>query len=671
MAGLANVVRRAGVYHFRRVVPVPLRQRLQRRELVRSLETSSFRSAKLRAGLLYLASDRLLAAASLMLSQDLLARLVRDFYDLVLSIDDHRRLLDEPLSEEDHAWQVAFLDEALDRHKRALALNRFDGLELATTVVMARNGIVREQLKPGEHNQIRQAILRAGIDVTRELRARSEGEFDYKPRDPLLKPTTAAAATMSFVGTGQNAGSFDRAAPTAAAAEARATEPAPADVSPQHTAEPLFQEVAAAFRTEQAITKAWDAQTASQARATYRLFAEVCSDKPVAAYGRADADRFRKQVSLLPYDYSKAVQYRGLTVAQILKRAEAEAATCEVTRLNQRTVKRHFSALSALWASALAAGTVKENIFAGFRFAAAKRTKDQRPMWAGEELKALFSSPVWTGCKSDVRRTEPGALVLRDEYYWIPLIGVFSGMRQEEICQLHLADIREGDGITYFDLNDRPPRQLKNATAIRKVPVHKELVRLGLIEHVEACRRAGETMLFPNLIRGGADGRLGHAFSKWFTRYRQEIGIYRRGLDFHALRHTASTLMHQAGVDGMVLDHLTGHTTPGETSRYTKGSTLKQLQSAIDRIDLGFDLTSFAPPDVLPVFPPVITRVRVDHRAHLGRLQQAVWLASVRRCRRAAERGCSRRASGPAPTGHAPARRAGDLSSPSKLVEFD
>src|SRR5215207_764150 len=93
MARLANIVRRAGTYHFRRVVPPHLRERLRRRELVRSLQTNLPSAAKLKADLLYRASERLFVAASFMLSQDLLARLVQDFYNLVIEIEDHRRLL--------------------------------------------------------------------------------------------------------------------------------------------------------------------------------------------------------------------------------------------------------------------------------------------------------------------------------------------------------------------------------------------------------------------------------------------------------------------------------------------------------------------------------------------------------------------------------------------------
>ncbi|GJD93127.1 site-specific integrase [Methylobacterium iners] len=593
MARLVNVTRRAGIFHFRRVVPLNLRARLQRRELVRSLGTTCSSAAKLRADLLYRESERLFVAASTMLPQDQLARLVQDFYTLVLDIDDHRRLLEGALEEEDHAFQVAFLEDLINRHRSALARNQFEDVELATSVILRRQGITPESLGPGEHNQIRQAILRAGIDLAQQLRARYDGNFNYEPRDKLLQ--TPIAATPKYVTSVTAAGAIPSITVFSDSLPPVTDTPAVSKVQASASLDgPLLSVVGQEFRRDQHSTKTWDAQTANQASATYRLFIEACGDRPLAAYGRPDADRFRKQVSLMPCDYSKAVQYRGLTVPQIVEKAEVEAVTRAVKRLSQRTVKRHFSALSALWSSSISAGAVKENIFAGFRFAAAKRAKDQRPMWLRSELRQLLSTPVWTGCKSDVRRGEPGSLILRDEYYWIPLIGVFSGMRQEEICQLHVADVREEEGITFFDLNERPPRKLKNATAVRRVPVHKELVRLGLLDHVTACRRAGEALLFSNLTRGGADARLGHAFSKWFTRYRQEQGLYRSGLDFHALRHTATTLMHQADANPVVVDHVTGHTTEGETSRYTKGSTLLQLQDAINLIDLHFDVTSLA-----------------------------------------------------------------------------
>jgi hypothetical protein len=55
--------------------------------------------------------------------------------------------------------------------------------------------------------------------------------------------------------------------------------------------------------------------------------------------------------------------------------------------VTQRTVKRHFSALSALWSAAVPKGEAADNIFSGFRFAGAKKATEQRDMTA----EAFFS----------------------------------------------------------------------------------------------------------------------------------------------------------------------------------------------------------------------------------------------------------------------------------------
>src|SRR5918998_1083842 len=91
-------------------------------------------------------------------------------------------------------------------------------------------------------------------------------------------------------------------------------------------------------------------------------------------------------------------------------------------------------------------------------------------------------------------------------------------------------------------------------------------------------------LVFSGLTRGGADERFGHNFSKWFSRYRREVNRYRRGRDFHSLRHSATTFLQWAGVPVPVIDQLTGHSTAGETARYTKRFEIGQLKGAIDKI---------------------------------------------------------------------------------------
>lgn len=541
----------------------------------------------MRADMLYRHSEELFAAATSMLSSEEISRLVKEFYQLTLTIDDHRRLFPEQQwSDEEHRARSEYLDQTLAEQRDALRRDDFEKANPAAQVVMARRSLSEANLGPGEYNQIRQAILRASIDIIGELRARQDGDFNHEQQDRLVKAALVEAVDAQ---------------PRQQEAIANSTK-----VPEPPSSGPNFSKIAEAFRSDQVAIKTWDQQTARQARASYRLFVEVCGDRPLEAYTRADADEFRKKIQRLPWDYSKAPAYRDRSVDEILKVAASQAQTREIQPITQRTVKRHFSALSGLWQSALSAGTVAQNIFSGFRFGASKKASEQRDMWDGPELKLLFSSPLYAGCKSEARRTEPGSLVLKDERYWLPLIAIFSGMRQEEIAQLHIEDVKESEGVTYLDINDKPPRMLKNANAARQVPLHATLIRIGFLDYVKHCRMARQARLFPNLKPGGADNRLGHSFSKWFTRYRRDIGVYRKGLDFHSFRHTASTFMHQAGVERAVLDHVTGHTTPGETSRYVKASALRQLQMAINSIDIGVDVLTLleARADVKPFVRP-------------------------------------------------------------------
>jgi integrase len=102
--------------------------------------------------------------------------------------------------------------------------------------------------------------------------------------------------------------------------------------------------------------------------------------------------------------------------------------------------------------------------------------------------------------------------------------------------------------------------------------------------YIEQMRKAGERRVFPQLKPGGADGRLGHGFTKWFTRYRRETNVYRPKLDFHSFRHSATTFLQRAEVPVPIIDELVGHTGTGETARYTKGLGLAKLQLPENRI---------------------------------------------------------------------------------------
>ena len=67
-----------------------------------------------------------------------------------------------------------------------------------------------------------------------------------------------------------------------------------------------------------------------------------------------------------------------------------------------------------------------------------------------------------------------------------------------------LANIQFDARIPYFSLAPNKYRRLKNLQSRRKVPIHPELLRLGLRAYVEAIAALGYDLLFPELLPASA-----------------------------------------------------------------------------------------------------------------------------------------------------------------------
>ncbi|MEY4765028.1 MAG: hypothetical protein RI907_1701, partial [Pseudomonadota bacterium] len=102
-------------------------------------------------------------------------------------------------------------------------------------------------------------------------------------------------------------------------------------------------------------------------------------------------------------------------------------------------------------------------------------TESKRTPWTSEQIKAFFALPLFTSYQLPTSK-RAGA----DAAYWIPLLGLFTGARSAELCQLTVLDVVEEQGIFVIDINeDGDGKKLKTSASQRKVPIHSELIRLG------------------------------------------------------------------------------------------------------------------------------------------------------------------------------------------------
>lgn len=237
--------------------------------------------------------------------------------------------------------------------------------------------------------------------------------------------------------------------------------------------------------------------------------------------------------------------------------------------LSAKTAKNYLTSLQALLNFAcMELEAIPRNPWKGLGIKVPK-TITRRP-WKDEELQTLFGQPLFQKYALPKGSRSGGAAA-----YWIPLIGLFTGARIGELAQLKVQDITYEGGIPTIQITDTGQGQkLKTNASRRRIPIHPELIRLGLLDYVaDACAsqplNAKNTLLadslWPDL--GTSADRQGNQISSWFSSFRKKIGLTGTYPDFHCLRHTVRTKLAQARVPEQLMDAITGHETGGSTGR--------------------------------------------------------------------------------------------------------
>ncbi|TVU73842.1 tyrosine-type recombinase/integrase [Cobetia crustatorum] len=233
----------------------------------------------------------------------------------------------------------------------------------------------------------------------------------------------------------------------------------------------------------------------------------------------------------------------------------AQIQSGEYQPISIRTQSNIITLLSAFANWLTAHGYIDANPLAGIRPKAQKQVAKQKT-WSHADIALWFSLEHLD--------------TLQGWQYWLPLMGIYTGARLEELAALDAADVHEHEGIYYFEIHDRDGRHIKNASSNRLVPIHSRLIELGFREFVDS--RKDQERLF-DLRR--IQGRYGFNVSKWFGRERKKLGI---SPDFHGLRHTAAESLRLADVQGHTISWLLGHSGATMTDHYGRdGNPLHRL----------------------------------------------------------------------------------------------
>jgi integrase len=113
----------------------------------------------------------------------------------------------------------------------------------------------------------------------------------------------------------------------------------------------------------------------------------------------------------------------------------------------------------------------------------------------------------------------------KEHIRWGVLIGLYTGARLGEVAQIFLRDFEAIDDKLFVRItNDKDGQRVKTKNSKRLVPIHPDLVRLGLWDRVSRLRQSGEERLFPTMRIDSKAGN-GNAISKGFSYYIASLGI--------------------------------------------------------------------------------------------------------------------------------------------------
>lgn len=166
---------------------------------------------------------------------------------------------------------------------------------------------------------------------------------------------------------------------------------------------------------------------------------------------------------------------------------------------------------------------------------------------------------------------------------WAVLLALYTGARSSsELARLTLGDLREEQGVPVFDLS----AATKNRRSKRLVPIHEDLIKLGLLNYAKRLRERGEPRLFP-------DWQPEDKVNRWFLRtFLPSLGITDRTKVFHSFRHNLKTELIRSGCTRELSDLIAGHEDQSAAAVYIHDAPVKRMKEALDKVNFKLPITA-------------------------------------------------------------------------------
>lgn len=326
-------------------------------------------------------------------------------------------------------------------------------------------------------------------------------------------------------------------------------------------------------------------------RAYFKLLVSFLNDKPMADVNHQDLDRFKLELRKYPFTKKDVSKVGFLEVIAKFERDQPG-----YPRLSETTTYGYWRHFNMVWSFAHSRRLIPFNPVSVVMPKKPAPTIKRKP-YDAEDLTAIFSAPLFHGATKMLDRKggrygyakEPGGVLVKDAYYWLPIFALWHGVRLEEIGGARVSELVKVGDRWAFDWTDRT--NLKNETSSRVLPIHRKLIELGFVDYIQSLPKDG--YVFPELPHDPKDEEAGtRQFSKWWGMWcTANAEVKGQGIDepvvkvFHSFRHNFKRAA-RGRVEKQISDLLSGHKGTNDVSqKYGFGADFEVLVENIDKID--------------------------------------------------------------------------------------
>lgn len=304
----------------------------------------------------------------------------------------------------------------------------------------------------------------------------------------------------------------------------------------------------------------------------------ILGDLRVDEYDFDSAQHFKDVLKQLPPHRSKKEVYKSKTLDELLN--------MNIDKVFSNTsIGKKLDKLRSIFKWLVQTGELTLN---PFDLVKEKSDKLSWSEYSEDDLASIFSSDLYKPDSSYYKK-----LTTHASMWWLPLLMLYTGARPGELNQLNVADVKEQDGIFYFDLKDGDEKQLKSRAAKRLVPIHSQLLSLGFMDYVDELKAIGHDRVLYS-FRLNPNLKPSKALTSWYTeRYRskylpKDFKADKKTLYSFRSTHITNAINKEARLE--VIQSYVGHEPDqlGATQHYYRGESLSEVKKSVDLVSFSF-----------------------------------------------------------------------------------